>query len=148
MRDVRKYEVFNLADHLVLRVYKMTAAFPKDERFGLTAQLRRAACSVPINLAEGAARSSAREFSNFVNIAIGSCEEVRYELHLAQALGYLTVDLQLELDGEYERVKQMLARLFRTIAGEVRPAADQVGNSVPAERKTTSVKQLAVSGKR
>jgi len=87
MRDIRKYEVFQLADQLVLEVYRITAKFPKSEMFGLTGQMRR---SIPMDLAEGAARAGAKEFAQFVNVAVGSCEEVRYQLHLAEALGYLT----------------------------------------------------------
>jgi four helix bundle protein len=72
MRDVRKYEVFQLADQLVLDVYRVTAKFPKSEVFGMTGQMRRAAASIPMNLAEGAARAGAKEFAQFVNIAVGS----------------------------------------------------------------------------
>ncbi len=74
MRDVWKYEVFKRADGLVLEVYRLTASFPNSEVFGLTSQMRRAASSIPMNLAEGAARSGAKEFAQFVNVAVGSCE--------------------------------------------------------------------------
>jgi len=77
MRDIGKHEVFRLADDLVLDIYRTTAKFPKSEMFGLTGQMRRAAASIPMNLAEGAARSGAKEFAQFVNIAVGSCEEVQ-----------------------------------------------------------------------
>jgi len=90
MRDARRYKVFDAADRLVLDVYRVTSRFPREEAFGLTAQMRRAAASIPMNLAEGAARSGAREFGQFVNIAIGSCEEIRYQLRLAAALGLPT----------------------------------------------------------
>ena len=78
-----------MADQLVLDVYGLTGRFPKSELFGLTSQMRRAAASIPMNLAEGAARAGAKEFAHFINMAIGSCEEVRYQLHLAEALGYI-----------------------------------------------------------
>jgi four helix bundle protein len=118
MRDIKKYEVFQLADQLVLEVYRVSAKFPKTEVFGLTGQMRRAAASIPMNLAEGAARAGAREFAQFVNIAIGSCEEVRYQLHLAEALGYLPKVEQLRLDSRYESVKKMLAKLFGAVSRE------------------------------
>jgi len=85
MRDVRKDDVFQLTYQLVLDVYRVSAKFPKSETFGLTGQMRRAASPIPMNLAEGAARAGAKEFAQFVNVAIGSCEEVRYQLHLAEA---------------------------------------------------------------
>jgi four helix bundle protein len=118
MRDVRKYEVFHLADQLVLDVYRITARFPKPEMFGMTGQMRRAAASIPMNLAEGAARAGAKEFAQFVNIAIGSCEEVRYQLHLAEALGYIPAVEQQKLDNRYESVKKMLAKLYGAVSRE------------------------------
>jgi len=118
MRDVRKYEVFQLADQLVLDVYRVTAKFPKAEMFGLTGQMRRAAASIPMNLAEGAARAGAKEFAQFVNVAIGSCEETRYQLHLAEALGYMTKVEQQALDRTYESVKKMLAKLYGAVSRE------------------------------
>ena len=116
MRDIRKYEVFQLADQLVLEVYRVSAKFPKTEMYGLTDQMRRAAASIPMNLAEGAARASAKEFAQFVNIAVGSCEEVRYQLHLAGALGYIPKGEQQKLDERYESVKKMLAKLFGAVS--------------------------------
>jgi len=116
MRDIRKYEVFQLADQLVLEVYRVSAKFPKTEMYGLTDQMRRAAASIPMNLAEGAARASAKEFAQFVNIAVGSCEEVRYQLHLAGALGYIPKGEQQKLDERYESVKKMLAKLLASEA--------------------------------
>ena len=101
MRDIRKYEVFQLADQLVLEVYRVSAKFPKTEMYGLTDQMRRAAASIPMNLAEGAARAGAKEFAQFVNIGVGSCEEVRYQLHLAEALGYLQKAEQHELGRQW-----------------------------------------------
>jgi len=118
MRDIRKYEVFQLADRLVLEVYRVTAKFPKSEVFGLTGQMRRAAASIPMNLAEGAARAGAKEFAQFVNVAVGSCEEVRYQLHLAEALDYLTKGEQQTLDHRYESVKKMLAKLYGAVSRE------------------------------
>ena len=118
MRDIKKYEVFQLADQLVLDAYRVTAIFPKSEMFGLTGQMRRAAASIPMNLAEGAARAWAKEFAQFVNVAVGSCEEVRYQLHLAEALGYLTKAEQQALDRRYESVKKMLAKLYGAVSRE------------------------------
>jgi four helix bundle protein len=117
VRDVRKYEGFKRADRLVLEVYKLTASFPGSELFGLAAQMRRAAYSIPMNLAEGAARAGAREFAQFINVAVGSCEEVRYQIHLACALGYIRDRAAADLDASYEEVKKMLAGLLRRVAG-------------------------------
>jgi len=117
VRDVRKYEVFKRADGLVLEVYKLTASFPSCELFALTSQMRRAAYSIPMNLAEGAARAGAKEFAQFINVAVGSCEEVRYQIHLATALGYVPAETASRLDVDYEEVKRMLAGLLARVIG-------------------------------
>jgi len=119
MRDIRKYEVFQLADQLVLEVYRLTGGFPKSEIFGLTSQMRRAASSIPMNLAEGAARAGAKEFAQFVNIAVGSCEEVHCQLHLSEAPGYIAKAEQERLDQKYESVKKMLAKLLGAVSREL-----------------------------
>jgi len=75
---------------MVLEVYRLTSAFPPPERFGLVMQLRRAAVSVPTNIAEGSKRSSAAEYAHFLNIAEGSLVETEYLLLLSRDLGYLS----------------------------------------------------------
>lgn len=107
-----------MAHQLALEIYKTAARFPKDETFGLISQMRRAAYSIPMNLAEGAARSSASEFSQFVNIALGSCEELRYQLLLAKDLHYLKDSDYQRLDEGYEEVKKMLSGLYKKLKSE------------------------------
>ena len=104
-----------MAHQLTLEIYKTAARFPKDETFGLISQMRRAAYSIPMNLAEGAARSSSGEFCQFVNIALGSCEELRYQLLLAKDLSYLKDSDYQRLDSRYEEVKKMLTALHKKL---------------------------------
>ena len=85
-RDLRAWRE---AMHLVELVYHDTARFPVEERFGLAAQMRRAAVSVPSNIAEGAARTSTREFSQFIGIACGSLAELETQVELAVRLGFI-----------------------------------------------------------
>jgi len=85
-----KLEAWKEAMALVTAIYQVIQEFPKDEVFGLTSQLRRAAISVPSNLGEGAARHGPKEFAQFLNIAIGSISEIETQLLIAVNLGYLT----------------------------------------------------------
>ena len=86
----RKLRVWHVADRLAHEVYGLTNAFPKSEQFGLVSQLRRAALSIPTNLAEGQARKGRREFRQFVAVALGSLAEVEYLLEFSRAEGFLS----------------------------------------------------------
>lgn len=97
MRDVRKLRAFELTDDLVVKVYHATRAFPDDERFGLTSQLRRASVSAASSIVEGAARTSEADFRRFLDIAYGSIREVEYQLRLSMRLGYLSPESASEL---------------------------------------------------
>jgi four helix bundle protein len=89
VRNHTKLKVFQLADSLALLVYDRTTRFPREERFGLRSQLRRAAVSVAANIVEGAARPSDADFARMLAIAYGSTRELEYELSLAARLHYL-----------------------------------------------------------
>src|SRR5688572_31377061 len=85
----RDLKVWHRSMDLVERIYEVTAAFPKDERFGLTAQIRRAAVSVPSNIGEGSRRKRRKAFLNHLDIALGSQGEVEVQLEIAQRLRFL-----------------------------------------------------------
>ncbi len=92
-------EVWKMAHQLVLKIYKITEGMPKHEMFGLTSQLRRAAVSVPANIAEGFKKRTPADKAKFYNISQGSLEECRYYLILIRDLAYAeTTELQQELD--------------------------------------------------
>jgi four helix bundle protein len=82
-------KVWQKADELALQVYDITKRFPKDEMYGLTSQLRRAALSIPTNIVEGYARKGDKELARFMSISIGSLAEVEYLLSFSKRLGYL-----------------------------------------------------------
>jgi four helix bundle protein len=111
MPDYREYDVFVCAHELVLSVYAATKPFPSDERYGLTSQIRRAAVSIPANIAEGSGRGSDGDFSRFLRIAIGSANEVEYLLQLSKDLGLVSMEAHEDLSTLAARTRQMLARL-------------------------------------
>ena len=118
-RNHEKLKVFGLADDLVPAVYRVTRGFPAEERFGLQAQLRRAAVSVPTNIVEGAARRTTREYLHFLVIALGSASEVRYLLGLARRLGVLNEFEPVDLEPRYGELARALDALVRSL--EPRP---------------------------
>ncbi|MFO8164618.1 MAG: four helix bundle protein [Desulfatiglandales bacterium] len=92
MRDHTKLRAFELADELALLVYRVSGSFPREELYGLTAQMRRAAISVPSNIVEGCARDSQADYLRFLYIAFGSLRELHYQISLSQRLGFLLND--------------------------------------------------------
>ena len=113
MRPHEKLDVWNKAVDLVVEIYRATDVFPKDEKFGLTSQVRRAAVSVPANIAEGAARKSSKEFAYFLSNAQGSASEVETELLIAHRLGYLGQESFLKLGTALDNVGKMMNGLSR-----------------------------------
>ena len=108
MQDFRKLKVWRKGYELTLEVYGSTATFPKEELYGLTGQIRRAASSVPANIAEACGRGGNAEFSRFLRIAMGSASELEYHLLLARDLKLLYGDEYERLAGEIVEVKRML----------------------------------------
>ena len=123
MRDYRKLEAFHKAHELVIAVYRLTKAFPSEERFGLTSQLRRAAVSITSNIVEGSARDSEAEYRRFLEIAHSSSWEVEYQIQLS-------VDLELcrvviantktlysdQVIAQCRQVSRMLSGLLQSLA--------------------------------
>lgn len=110
----KKLDVWKLSMELSKTVYRLTAAFPGEEKFGLVSQMRRAAVSVPSNIAEGAARSSNNEFRNFLSIARSSLSELDTQLDLSQQLGFITEQSRRDIDTLLIRVDKMLYALYRS----------------------------------
>src|SRR6266436_4637977 len=100
MRDYTKIEAWKLADDLTVAIYERTRLFPREEIYGLTSQLRRAAYSVPANIVEGSSREGKRDYLHFLYIARGSLSEAQYFIHLARRLGYLTEEEATDLGGQ------------------------------------------------
>lgn len=115
MKDFRDLLVWEKAHRLALAIYQATQAFPKDELFGLTSQLRRSAMSIPSNIAEGCGRDGDGDLARFLRIATGSASETEYQLLLAHDLDYLSNDAYQPLNESICEVKRMLTSLIRRI---------------------------------
>ena len=116
MRDHTKLRAFELADKIALYTYRITKAFPKEEVYGLTQQMRRAAVSVPSNIVEGCARESQQEYLRFLEIAFASLRELKYQGSLANRLGYCEkndYEAYLTIINEAEKVLNALVRSMR-----------------------------------
>jgi len=110
MRPHEKLDVWKKSVDFVVAIYKATESFPKDERFGLTSQLRRAAVLIPANIAEDAARRSDKEFAHFLSNSQGSASEVETELLIARRLSYLQ-------EGNYGSLVFSLDEIGRMLTG-------------------------------
>lgn len=115
MRDYTKIQAWQLADDLTVAVYAASRSFPKEEGHGLTAQLRRAAYSVPANIAEGSARDSQRDYLRFLYIARASLTETQYFVHLSKRLEYLTGLRHAALAAQIKSVFQRLHGLITAV---------------------------------
>lgn len=112
MRDHRNLKAFSLADDLVLMIYKSTLSFPKEEIYGLSSQMRRAAVSVVSNIVEGSARESQYEYCRFLEIAYGSLKELQYQYNLAERLTY-TKGNDTGITEKLVETEKVLSALFR-----------------------------------
>ncbi|MGB2866815.1 MAG: four helix bundle protein [Bacteroidota bacterium] len=115
MQDFRKLKVWEKAHLFVLEAYRTTKAFPKEELYGLTSQIRRAAASVPTNIAEGCGREGKNELNRFLKIAMGSASEVEYQILLTHDLEILNSKSHEELSIAVVEIKKMLASFIRKL---------------------------------
>ena len=114
-RDYTKLRTFEYADELALAVYNVTAKFPRNEMFSLTAQMRRAGLSVPANIVEGSHRESEKDFLNFLTIALGSLAELGYYLMFARKIGYLSQEDYDDLSQKHTRCIKSLQALITSL---------------------------------
>jgi four helix bundle protein len=126
MQDFRQLKVWQKAHQLTLAVYRLTAAFPKTEQYGMTSQMRRSAASIVCNIAEGCGRGSDPDFARFLQMALGSASELEYQLLLAKDLGWIeqtTTASTPELKPEQaESLVIEIKRMLTTFILKLRPS--------------------------
>jgi len=115
LQDYRKVKIWQKAHALTLAVYAITRSFPKSELYGLRSQLRGSSSSIGMNVAEGCGRNGDKEFARFLHIAMGSTNELEYQLLLCRDLGYIDPTDHLRLEGMAGEIKKMLASLLRKL---------------------------------
>jgi four helix bundle protein len=115
MQDFKKLTVWQKSHELTLSIYTATAKFSEDEQYGLTSQFRRAAASIPANIAEGCGRGDSAELARFLRIAAGSASELEYHLILARDLNYLVAGSSESLIRDVIQIKRMLAVLQKRV---------------------------------
>jgi four helix bundle protein len=118
-RDFMKIKAWQLGDDLAVAVYKLTRTFLREEIYGLTSQLRRAASSAPANIAEGSNRASKRDYLHFLSVAAGSLAEVRYFVHLSKQLGYISEADYSDCGGLADEAGKTLTGLMSSVQKEI-----------------------------
>jgi len=115
MHRFKELEIWKKSRKFCSEIYSVTADFPTDEKFGLTNQLRRASVSIPSNIAEGSSRNSQKDFSRFLEIAIGSAYEIETQLLIASDLGFLKENNLKNLITNIEEIIKMTSRFRATL---------------------------------
>ncbi len=116
--EIKSYKdlaVWQKSDDLAFKIYGVTRAFPKSEVYGLSAQMRRAAISIPLNIAEGFSRKTKKDLSNFLGIALGSLNELDYQVRFSAKLSYIQPIKATEIEAEIEIIGKMLNKLSDAI---------------------------------
>lgn len=108
MNKYKNLEIWQRSVALATDVYDATKSFPKEEKYGITSQIRRCSVSVPSNIAEGAGRGSKKEFKRFLNIAYGSIYELETQLLISKNLGYLENEKHEEFSKEIDQIQKMI----------------------------------------
>jgi four helix bundle protein len=119
MRNYRELQVWSKAHSLTLDLYRASRAFPREEMYGVTSQLRRAAASIGANLAEGCGRRTSSELARFVRIALGSASELDYHLLLCRDLAFLGDDEFKKMSDRLTEVRKMLTSFLSSVEEQI-----------------------------
>jgi len=112
----KNLDVWKISDELAYQVYLATRNFPKEELYGLTSQIRRAALSIPTNIVEGYSRKGNKELAQFINISLGSLAETKYLVYFSHRLEYLSDELYKKLRDGYDELGKKLWRFYEKVS--------------------------------
>jgi four helix bundle protein len=129
MRNYRDLQVWSKAHNLTLELYRISRGFPREEMFGVTSQLRRAAVSVGANRAEGCGRRTSTELARFVRIAMGSASELDYHLLLCRDLGFMKEDDFDRSSSRLTEVRKMLTSFLSTVDKQIETQSKTAGTT-------------------
>ena len=115
MQNYKDLQVWKKSHELTLDIYKVTKSFPKEEIFALVSQLRRASASIPTNIAEGSGRFTQKDFASFLQISLGSAQEVEYLILLSKELNYINEEDFIQYEKSIGEVKAMLISLIKKV---------------------------------
>lgn len=116
MRDFKSLSVWQKSHELTLSIYKSTSGFPKEELFGLVSQMRRSSSSISKNIAEGCGRTTQSQMAHFLNIALGSASELRYQILLSKDLEFISEQIFIEHSDQVVEVMKMLTSLYQQVS--------------------------------
>jgi|SRR5947209_6188422 len=119
MRNYRELQVWHKAHKLTLDLYRLSREFPREELYGLSSQMRRAAVSIGANLAEGCGRRTSSELARFVRIAMGSASELDYRLLLARDLGFMNDADNTRMTSDLTEVRKMLTSFLNSVETQI-----------------------------
>jgi four helix bundle protein len=118
MHNFKELKIWQRSMSLAEEVYKITADFPKEERYGLTSQLKSCAVSVPSNISEGAGRGTNKQFKYFLEISMGSCNELQTQLELSKRFNYITQEPADKIIDEVFQVYKMILAFYKTLGND------------------------------
>ncbi len=129
MRNYRDLQVWSKAHSLTLELYRVSQKFPREELYGITGQLRRAAVSIGANLAEGCGRRTSSELARFVRIVLGSASELDYHLLLCRDLGFMSSDDFTSSTAKLTEVRKMLTSFLSSVEEQIELKSKAAGTS-------------------
>jgi four helix bundle protein len=118
MHNFRELKIWQRSMGLAEEVYKSTGAFPKEEIYGLSSQLRRCAVSVPSNISEGAGRATNKQFRHFLEFSMGSCNEIQTQIELANRFNYISKELTDRIIDEALQVYKMILAFYNSLGND------------------------------